>query len=542
MVKKWNKIPLKNFGIILLCIMIWGLIYIPKVNAQKYIMTYLYGSGNYLEMIAERENNFNEVSPSYFDLNENGTLKLNSIDKNLVSEMKKQNIKVVPFLSNHWDREIGKKAVQNYETLSSQIAEAVEENSLDGVNVDIENLTEIDKENYINLVKRLREKMPIEKTLVVSVAANPAGINVGWQGSYDYNELAKFADYIMIMAYDEHYEGGTAGPVASIDFVEKSIQYAIKYVSKEKIILGIPLYGRVWNVNTGVGGAGVSLNKINEIAEKYDSIITFDEESKSPKALINIRSIDELPKIGGKTLSIGQYEFWYEDEESIKFKLDLIEKYDLKGVGMWKIGLETSSVWESIKEKIDKIVCKVFADVDANHWAYKYIELVSDKGIMIGKNESLFEPEASLSRGELATIIIRFIDSENINILSNNIDKKSFNDISGHWAENYILELQSYGIINGYENNEFRPDNKVTRAEVCAIINRVLKNTEKITKINTEANYNDVDSSHWAHQDIVKLSQDGVVQGYENGDFAPENTIKRCEIAKILQKICEKTA
>ena len=198
-----------------------------QVGAQRYNMTYLYGSGNYISMINQTENTLNEVSPSYFDIDTTGNLILNTVDINLIIEVHNQNQKIVPFFSNHWDREVGRLALKNREKIATDIANAVIQYGLDGVNVDIENVTESDRADYTDLVRMLREKLPEEKSVVVSVAANPYGWTTGWHGSYDYTALSKYADYLMIMAYDEHYEGGEAGAVASIEFVEKSIQYAL---------------------------------------------------------------------------------------------------------------------------------------------------------------------------------------------------------------------------------------------------------------------------------------------------------------------------
>ena len=519
-----------------------SVMFCSEVKAQKYIMTYLYGVGNYSEMIEERENNFNEVSPSYFDINENGTLKVNYIEKTFVNKMKDKGIRVVPFLSNHWDRECGRKAVQNHDELAAQITEAVIKNELDGVNVDIENLTESDRENYTNLVIKLREKLPKDKILAVSVAANPTGINFGWQGSYDYKKIAQYADYIMIMAYDEHYEGGEAGPVASIEFVEKSIQYALSCVEKEKIVLGLPLYGRCWNTSGSINGLAVSLKQIQDILKKYDSKVLFDSASKTPRADVVIKNTDDSLKIAGKALTPGRYEFWFENEESINIKMDLIEKYDIKGVGMWKIGLETESVWSSIINKIDEIAKEVknlFDDVSSKHWGFHFINFVNNKGIMIGKSQLQFEPEASLTRAELATIISRVIEDKNIKMLQENQSESGFIDIAGHWGEENILKLQNMGFVKGYDNNEFRPNNKVTRAEVCAIIGRLLKYIECTENYMQKQHYSDLSLEYWAYQDIYQVGKYGIVNGYLDGTFGPEKEIKRVEIAKIIQKIYE---
>ena len=99
--------------------------------------------------------------------------------------------------------------------MSDEIAAAIEKYNLDGVNVDIENLTEQDRGKVCSFIRQLRWKIPPEKTVAVSVAANP-GLTSGWYGSYDYEELAKYSDYLMVMAYDEHYAGGRQGMIASI--------------------------------------------------------------------------------------------------------------------------------------------------------------------------------------------------------------------------------------------------------------------------------------------------------------------------------------
>ena len=137
--------------------------------------------------------------------------------------MHKRRIKVTPFLSNHWDQAFGRKALQNRHALAQQIANAVEKYNLDGVNVDIENVTHADRADYTDFVRILRSRLGRDKVLSVAVGANPRGLTTGWIGSYDYAALAAHSDYLMIMAYDEHYPGSAPGPVASADFVEKSI-------------------------------------------------------------------------------------------------------------------------------------------------------------------------------------------------------------------------------------------------------------------------------------------------------------------------------
>ena len=136
--------------------------YSTVVNA-KYNMTYLYGTGDYIALVENTKDTLDEVSPSYFDVGSNGRLVINSIDKNFVDTMHKQGIKVVPFFSNHWNRERGVAMFSQSEVVVNELVNAVTENNLDGVNVDIENMTEGSREWYTKFVKLLREKMPEEK-------------------------------------------------------------------------------------------------------------------------------------------------------------------------------------------------------------------------------------------------------------------------------------------------------------------------------------------------------------------------------------------
>nr|WP_106784450.1 peptidoglycan-binding protein [Lysinibacillus timonensis] len=318
-------------------------------------MSYLYfGSAQtMISQVDKAQGNLSLVSPSYFDLNADGSLKITSLyNSTFVQEMHNRGIDVVPFLSNHWDRTVGRAALANREQLSTQIADFIIKNNLDGINVDIENVSEVDRDSYTDLVRLLREKLPADKEVSVAVAANPNGWTKGWHGSYDYGELAKYSDYLMIMAYDESYEGGPEGPVASYGWVERSIKYALnKGVPADKIVLGLPFYGRFWKEGaaTSTGGTGISNVKVDELLKKYGGTVDYDEVAQSPKATITIKEGDPVSTVSGKTLGPGTYHIWYENNESLEAKFDLIHKYNLKGAGSWSLGQESTSMWSEYR-------------------------------------------------------------------------------------------------------------------------------------------------------------------------------------------------
>ena len=325
--------------------------------SDRYTMGYLYTGTDHqqVEYVENTGEALDVVSPSYFDIREDGSLKLNHLSSYFIKTMHDKGLKVVPFLSNHWNRQAGIRALENRESLAQQIAQYVEEYNLDGINLDIENVTHNERKSYTDKIRLLREKIMAEKEVSVAVAANPKNWQVGWHGSYDYAALGKYADHLMIMAYDEHYEGGEPGPVSSYEFVESSIQYALQHVSSDQVVLGIPLYGRVWSMdNESVVGKGVSSKVIQEILKDCPSTIVYDPETRSVKAEFTVPASGTDYVVGVNTvLQPGKYQVWFEDSQSYEAKLGLVEKYDLKGAGAWSLGQEDPSIWENYPDWVN---------------------------------------------------------------------------------------------------------------------------------------------------------------------------------------------
>ncbi len=325
--------------------------------SDHYVLGYLYHGTEqqYYEYVNQTGNVLDTVAPSYFNIAEDGSLVLNHPSTSFIEQMHAKGLKVVPFLSNHWNRTAGINALKDVETLSTQIASYVEEYNLDGVNVDIENVTHEQKDQYTELVRLLREKLPEGKELSVAVAANPNNWQVGWHGSYDYAALAEHADYLMLMAYDEHFEGGEAGPVASVDFVERSIRHALTYVSPDKLVLGVPLYGRVWSLDsTRIVGKGTGSRVIQDIVKTTGATVTYDEIAQAVKAEFTITDSSPQYTVGSDFVLLpGRYVAWYDDARSYQSKLSLIEKYGLKGAGSWALGQEDPSIWENYESWMD---------------------------------------------------------------------------------------------------------------------------------------------------------------------------------------------
>lgn len=488
----------------------------------RYAMSYVYfgSSQTQIQNVLRAKDTLSVVSPSYFDLYSDGSLKRRNISPDFIRAMHNNAIRVVPFLSNHWDRQAGVNALANPGRLAAQIVEAIEEYGLDGVNVDIENVTEKQRAQYTELVRLLRQSLPAQKEVSVAVAANPNGWNTGWHGSYDYAELGKYADHLFIMAYDEHYQSGPAGPVAGMPFVRRAIEYATRFVPPEKLVLGIPFFGRVWNGDGTVQGVGISINQIDTLQSLYGGTVTYDEKTSSPKLAFTIKEGDPPYTLVGQTLPAGTYEVWFENSDSIKEKLSLIGKYGLKGAGNWSAGQESPDVWEYYELWLNG---KYFSDIHG-HFAKDDIIRITADGIMKGVNASEFAPMAPLTRAQAAVVFSRLLS------LSAN-GESPYPDTAGHWAEPQIIAATEAGLFKGFEDNTFRPEDAVTREEIAVLLARVLGAEEGAR---SGLSFPDVAPERWSFQEITALAELGIVNGYEDGHFLPERAINRGEMAALV--------
>ena len=453
----------------LLCtVLLLAALLTPAAAARRFSMSYVYfGSpSSYVERVDGTQGSLDEISPNYFNLNSDGTLNFTggSGVTAFVEQMHRRGVRVVPFLSNHWDRELGRKALSNRKKLAEQIARAVVQYGLDGVNVDIENVTHQDRNAYSEFVELLRQKLPEDK--IVAVSANPYGYTQGWHGSYDYLRLGAAADYLMLMTYDEHYQGGSSGPVASRSFQEQSIQYALKYVPADKLVLGLPFFGRIWSDSGSLmQGHGISESQIQALIANYRGQVAQDAASGSAYARITVAAADPKPVINGATLTAGTYTIWYESEQSKKYQLSLVEEYGLLGAGSWSLGQEDTRVWDYYSLWLNGWT---FED-SQGHWAVPYIIDAADQGKMTGLSDTAFGPNRTLQ--EIAVMLDRVRPG-----LGGTALKNPFPDLSPRgnaWSYEAVLRLYAAGVVTGMPDGTFRPGAPVSRAELAVMLSKL---------------------------------------------------------------------
>ena len=219
------------------------------------------------------------------------------------------------------------------ETLITQlIAEALRV-GVDGINVDFEKISDKCGEHYIEFIREL--SIPCrQKGIILSVDNYvPAGYN----SFYDLREQGIVADYVIMMGYDEHFAGGEAGSVSSINYVKNGIAGMLENVPREKLIGGVPFYTRLW---TEVGD-GTITSKAMGIAEEKRWVDNNQVELTW--------QADTAQYYGEVQTSDGAQFLWMEEERSLKEKMNVIRQNDLAGVACWKLGFEDSAAWDSIQ-------------------------------------------------------------------------------------------------------------------------------------------------------------------------------------------------
>jgi spore germination protein YaaH len=244
-------------------------------------------------------------------------------------------------VSNNFDASIAKQLLEsatNRQTLKNNILQILKSYNYTGVDIDLENVPGTNRSQYTTLMSEIYSGLsPLGYGVSVAVPGKTYDSpNASWSYAYDYKSLALYSDFLMIMAYDEHYPGGTSGSIASIDWVTSVIDYALTQVPKEKIILGMAAYGYDWYGSTT---KAYSITNCFTIASQNGAEVNFDTVTKSKYFTYSVNGISHT--------------VWFEDADTISYKLDLANSRDLRGIGIWRLGLENSNYWTTIKAKLN---------------------------------------------------------------------------------------------------------------------------------------------------------------------------------------------
>jgi spore germination protein len=215
------------------------------------------------------------------------------------------------------------------------IVKIARDKNYDGINIDFELLPPKHRDNLTAFMSELYPKMKAaNKTVIISVFPQ-VDVSEDVSGAYNYPELTKYADFLQIMLYDNHYESSPPGPVAPIDWYEKNLKYSIdKAGGPHKVIAGVSAYGYDWPK----GGNAETVTYVDAIvrAEQNGAKVEYDDANQAPH------------------FKYGDHEVWFENAKSTSAKLDIVAKYNPAGIAVWRLGQEQPEIWPLIDQKFPK--------------------------------------------------------------------------------------------------------------------------------------------------------------------------------------------
>lgn len=328
------------------------------INLAWHQVTSQVANDSVLQTIANTKG-LTTISPTWFSVTDNKGNISSIASSTYVNYAHQSGISVWGLVDNFSDN------IDQYELLShtssrenmvNQLISEALKTGLDGINVDFEQIPEEAGEHYIQFIRELSVKCRINQ-LVLSVDNY---VPMNYNAHYDLEEQGIVADYVIIMGYDEHYSGSyEAGSVASYDYVKNGIEETLTRVPADKVINAVPFYTRLWreipktadelaaqegteaaNYSMKVTSEAMGMQEAKNRVKNAGAEATWDETVQQYYA--------QWDGADGAT-----YKIWLEEEESLEAKLKLMKENKLAGTAAWKLGFETSDIWELILKYVN---------------------------------------------------------------------------------------------------------------------------------------------------------------------------------------------
>ncbi len=306
-----------------------------------YFFNNVYGLTNF----KKNANNIDIIAPQVYTVGHDLKIKKPTKDSiKLLKEAKNKNVALVPLLVNaNFDKVLMSTILitpQAQDEIIEFMIDEAKKYNFAGWQFDFENINHLDREMYVAFVAKTYKEMQ-KNNLQFSVAVVPrskpydaTSNDQDWSSGYDFGEIAKHTDFVSLMSYDDHRSNG---PVASLPYTQKILDYMKTQIPAEKISLGIPLYCWKWD------------NQLNKKVQNLTHKLAMKEYQKGKNKK---RGYDK--DLGSDwftyTLKKREYTTWCESEESIKAKLDMIEDQKLRGFSAWALGQEPTWLWKLLKD------------------------------------------------------------------------------------------------------------------------------------------------------------------------------------------------
>lgn len=308
------------------------------------------------------QNGTSIMSPSWFELTTTGLKASSKLSHDYVNGYKEKGYRVWPLITNQFDPDMTSKILANesmWERYKQGLINYATEYGYDGYNFDFENIHYKDKAQLTKFVDFLAKGLRTYN-LHTSIDVTGYSNSENWSLVYDRKAYADAVDYVVLMAYDETWASSNiAGPVASYPWVRKHTEQMLSEVPASKLVLGIPFYMREWSVPVKGSWEGkaksktLAMSKALDLEREYRDVMRWDERLKG-----NYLTLTKKNDVYGKYDEKKPYEgiltkIWFEDPQSLSYKVGLVKELQLAGVAAWRKGFEASDVWPVLSFALD---------------------------------------------------------------------------------------------------------------------------------------------------------------------------------------------
>jgi spore germination protein YaaH len=219
-----------------------------------------------------------------------------------------------------------KPGSQERQALISDLLTAAK--NYDGLQIDMELVPQRAAAAFLSFLQELRKGLPQNKMFTICLPARTRKIA---DDAYDYENIKPIVDRIFVMAYDEHWSGPNPGSVASLGWCKRVAEYSSRVIGREKLIMGLPFYGRAW------GNYSPSRALVHSTTER----IINENNVKEVRYENGIPTFDYNVNVSIKV--------YYENEKSLSNRMNIYKSMNISSIGFWRLGQETKEVWNYIK-------------------------------------------------------------------------------------------------------------------------------------------------------------------------------------------------
>ena len=289
----------------------------------------------------------NLILPEWFFIDPKADTLLVNIDKRAFDIIKASGVKVMPMLSNSYNAKWNGGALHRIlnspaktKRLINDVIKLLTVNDFAGINVDFEEMQESKNEVLTNFQRDLYNALH-NRGFLVTQNVSP------FNDDYNYTELAKYNDYLFLMAYDEHSESTKPGPVCSQKWIEAAVDKLASKVSPSKIVLNIAAYGYDWNLNNKRKDTAVTYQEAIVTAKESDGIIDFDNNTYN----LHYKYYDGADQL---------HEVHFTDAATNFNSIRFATEYGLAGTAVWRLGSEDNRLWDFYHLSMTKDALQTF--------------------------------------------------------------------------------------------------------------------------------------------------------------------------------------